>query len=355
MSYSTLVTTLNKFFVPALLCKSSVTTALLAWFLSVGQAVAQEPPATPPDDWSAVSINLEEIPYPYPVHFLHRNLYGQAVRIAYMNAEPTGSANGRTVVLLHGSSYYSWYWEHTMAALTEAGYRVVAVDRLGWGRSSKPVIPYSIALHAANVTAVLDHLDVDQVIIGGHSLGGRLASNFAHIYPDRVSHVVMVNPIVLGDSDRGRPWSAPSAGDAEPDLQALYESNLRLERNRIVNWRPEFLEHVRIRYGFALSGEFHRLNLVRSMNSTLMSPAVDTFWPDIQVPTLLIGGAQDGPNYPEVAQRAVDLLPNGSLIMLPDSGHNPHIETPDALHTEILQFLEQNWPSEEGRGDGGSL
>lgn len=315
--------------------------AMLACLLAGGTASAQEPPAAPPDDWGPVSINLEEIPYPYPVHFLHRNLYGQDVRIAYMDAEPTADANGQTVVLLHGSSYYSWYWEHTMEALTAAGYRVVAVDRLGWGRSSKPIIPYDIALHTSNVSAILDHLEIDEVIVAGHSLGGRMASNFAHIYPEKVSHVIMVNPIVLGDSDRGRPWREPSAGDAEPDLQAHYESNLRLERNRIVNWRPEFLEHVRIRYGFALSGEYHRLNMVRSMNN-LMSPPVDTFWPDIQVPTLLIGGEQDGPDYPGVARRAVDLLPNGSLVMLSDSGHNPHVETPDRLHAEILNFLEQH-------------
>src|SRR5690554_6500443 len=104
--------------------------ALLACLLGGGNALAQEPPAVPPDEWGPVSINLEEIPYPYPVHFVHRNLYGQDVRIAYMDAHPTVNANGQTVVLLHGSSYYSWYWEHTMEALTDAGYRVVAVDRL---------------------------------------------------------------------------------------------------------------------------------------------------------------------------------------------------------------------------------
>jgi hypothetical protein len=98
-------------------------------------AYSQSPPATPPSDWGPVSINLEEIAYPYPVQFLHRNLYGQDVRIAYMDAAPVGPANGKTVVLLHGSSYYGWYWEQTMRALTQSGYRAIAVDRLGWGKS----------------------------------------------------------------------------------------------------------------------------------------------------------------------------------------------------------------------------
>jgi pimeloyl-ACP methyl ester carboxylesterase len=306
---------------------------------SGAQTFAQSPPDRPPADWGPVSINLEDIPYPYPVHFLHRNLYGQDVRIAYMDAAPTGAANGRSVVLLHGSSYYSWYWEETMQALTAAGFRVIAIDRLGWGRSSKPIIPYDVNLHASNVIAILDHLGIEQVAMAGHSLGGRLASSYAHIYPERVSHVIMVNPIGLNQADRGRAWSAPSAGAAEPDLQAHYATNLRQEQNRIVNWRPEYMEHVRIRYGHALSGDFHRLNLVRSMNSQLTALPVDAFWPQINVPTLLVGGAEDGPNYREASRRAVDLLPNGTLTLFPDVGHNPHLEAPELLNEEMIRFL----------------
>ena len=319
--------------------KVAVLAATWLFIFSATTSLAQSPPANPPAEWGPVSINLEEIPYPYPVQFLHRTLHGQDVRIAYMDAAPTGPANGRTVVLLHGSSYYSWYWENTMKALTAAGFRVVAVDRLGWGRSSKPVIPYDVNLHGSNVMAILDHLGIEQVAIAGHSLGGRLGSSYAHIYPDRVTHLIMVNPIALNNSDRGRMWSAPSAGAPEPDLQAHYAANLRQEQNRIVNWKPEYMEHVRIRYGHALSGDFHRLNLVRSMNSHLTALPVDAYWPAINTPTLLVGGAEDGPDYPSTAQRAVDLLPNGSLVLFPNVGHNPHLESPDLLNAEILRFL----------------
>ena len=134
--------------------------AALCVYLLPGAVLAQTPPDSPPADWGPVSINLEEIPYPYPVHFLHRNLYGQDVRIAYMDAAPTAAANGRTVILLHCSSYYSWYWEDTMQALTAAGFRVIAIDRLGLGRSSKPIIPYDVNLHASNVIAILDKLGI---------------------------------------------------------------------------------------------------------------------------------------------------------------------------------------------------
>ena len=297
------------------------------------------PPATPPADWGPISINIESVPYPHPVHFLNRTLYGQDVRIAYMNVDPVGRPNGRTVVMLHGGSYYGWYWQDSIEALTAVGFQVITVDRLGWGRSSKPIIPYDTALHASNTRAVLEHLGIEQAAVVGHSMGGRLASNFAYIYPEVTTHLVMVNPISIGDSTQGRPWREASSGDTERDLQQIYEANLRTELRRVVEWQPEFLEHVRIRYGMALSSEYPRLNLVRSMNSGNFAEPVTSFWPKIQAPAMLIGGAEDGPNWPERSKAAADLLPNGEHYMIPGAGHNPHLETPEILNRELIRFL----------------
>ena len=305
-----------------------------------GSVMAQSsPPATPPADWGPVSINIESVPYPYPVHFLNRNLYGQDVRIAYMNVDPVGRPNGQTVVMLHGGSYYGWYWEDSIKALTNVGFRVITVDRLGWGRSSKPILPYSAALHASNTRAVLEHLGINQAAIVGHSMGGRLASHFAHIYPEVATHLIMVNPISIGESTQGRPWRQATSGDTEPDMQQIYERNLGTEVRRVVNWKPEFLEHVRIRYGMALSSEYPRLNLVRALNNGNFVEPISSFWPNIQTPTMLIGGAEDGPNWPERSQAAVDLLPNGENYLIPNVGHNPHLETPEILNRELIRFL----------------
>ena len=82
------------------------------------------PPSQPPANWGPISINLEDVPYPHPVRFMERTLYGQNVRIAYMDVAPVGPPNGRTVVLLHGGSYYGWYWEDTIEVLRNAGFRV---------------------------------------------------------------------------------------------------------------------------------------------------------------------------------------------------------------------------------------
>lgn len=305
-------------------------------------ALAQQPPAQPPADWGPVSINLENVDYPYPVHFLNRNIQGQDVRLAYMDVSPEAGANGHTVVLLHGSSYYGWYWQDTIAALVDEGYRVVTVDRLGWGRSSKPILSYSPNLHSANTRAILDHLGIEQVAIVGHSLGGRMASYFAYTYPETTTHLVMVNPIALTIREQGRRWSDAADLDPDPDLQQLYQRNLAQEQRRVVQWQPEYLEHVRIRYSYALSGDYPRLELVRSLNRGLTRESISGFWPQIQAPALLIGGAEDGPDYPDTSAAAVDLLPNGRLHMIPDVGHNPHLEATEVFNRELIRFLSRD-------------
>ena len=113
---------------------------VLVALLPSGTALAQselstqshQPPPEPPAEWGPISINMEEIQYPHPVEFVNFRVYGQDVRIAYMDVAPVGPANGRAVVFLHGGSYYGWYWKAQIEALTNEGYQVRGVGRL-WG------------------------------------------------------------------------------------------------------------------------------------------------------------------------------------------------------------------------------
>jgi len=308
------------------------------------------PPPQPPAEWGPISINLEEIEYPHPVSHMNLTVYGQDVRIAYMDVAPAGPPNGRVAMLLHGGSYYSWYWKDQIEALTDAGFRVVAKDRLGWGRSSKPVVPYSLSLHASNMAALLDHLGIAEAAVVGHSMGGQIATRFAFLYPDRTSHMVLVNPIGLTDNRAGRGFQPASLEvDAEPDLQAAYEADVRTDMNRYVVWKPEYLEHLRIRHGVRLSSEWPRLALVNQLGGNLRG--IDTVvndWPHIATKSMVLAGEEDGPNYPELARRAAEALQNGELVLFPGVGHNPHEEVPELVNAELIRFLS----SDPANGDG---
>ena len=304
-------------------------------------AQSHQPPPAPPEHWGPISINMEEIEYPHPVEFMNFQVFGQDVRIAYMDVSPSGPSNGRAVVLHHGGSYYGWYWEAQIDALAEAGYRVVVKDRLGWGKSSKPIIPYSMSLHAANTARLMEHLGLSEAAIVGHSIGGQMATRFAFLYPDMTTHLVTINQIGLTDNRAGRGYR-PFDGevDTDPDLQAAYEADVRTDTRRYVEWKPEFIEHLRIRHGQRLSGDWPRLAYVRRLGGNLrsMDTVVDD-WPHIETMTLILGGEIDGPDFPANARQAARILPNGEVFLIPGVGHNPHEEVPDIVNAELIRFL----------------
>src|SRR3954470_21873592 len=130
-----------------------------------------------------VSANLENVEYPFPVHYLDLNLQNQDLKMAYMDV-PAKKPNGDIVLLMHGKNFCSAYWKKTATDLSKAGYRVIMADQIGFGKSSKPQqLYYSFQLLAQNTRELLDSLEVKSVIVLGHSMGGMLATRFTLMYP----------------------------------------------------------------------------------------------------------------------------------------------------------------------------
>src|SRR5689334_6591289 len=154
------------------------------------------------------SIDYEDVAYPYPVQFLPLTLYGQDVRMAYMDVPPAGQPNGRTVVLFHGMNFGGFYFEGPIELLRKQGFRVVVPDQIGFGRSSKPIIPYNFHDMALNSRKLLDSLGIKKAIIVGHSMGGMLTARFAASYPDITERAVIYDPIGLSDVRWAEKWHA---------------------------------------------------------------------------------------------------------------------------------------------------
>ncbi len=299
-----------------------------------------EPPTEPPAHWGPVSANFEEIPYPFPVHFLPLNRFGQDMLMAYMDVPPAGPANGQTVFWQHGMNFYSEAYTPTIETLSEAGFRVIAVDRIGYGKSSKPVIPYNFNFVAANMKALLDELDIDQVAIVGHSMGGMVVSRFAMLYPETTTHVVLVNQIGLEDQRQSRPWNDPYAS---PVGNSSYRSILAGHRRYFPDeWPPAHLEFVRRQYGQTLSGEWPRLAMVRRLQGAMLyNDPVVYDWQHITSKALVLSGEEDGliEDFPRHARHVANELQNSAILLYPGIGHAPQIEIPDQFHADLMRFL----------------
>jgi pimeloyl-ACP methyl ester carboxylesterase len=320
--------------------------ALVLIALAASSAAAQEPPSAPPADWGPMSINLEDVPYPHPVAHFSFNLEGQDVRMAYMDVAPASQPQGtvsnlppKTVVLLHGMNFFGEAWTDTIAILRKEGYRVIVPDQIGYGRSSKPILHYSISTHAANTKRLIDHLGIKTTDIVTHSMGGMVASRFAASYPDAVANLAMINQIGLSDARSSRPWRDTS----EVYKNALardYADIVKGMRAYYVNWKPEYMKYVKIHYGWTRSGDWPRMAMVRALQQqAIYADPVVYDWPRIKARTLVIGGEKDGPNYPAQAKRVADTVPNGQLVIIPGIGHNPQFEAPDRLYPPLLRFL----------------
>jgi pimeloyl-ACP methyl ester carboxylesterase len=328
---------------------------ILVFTVGVAAAQAQPPASAPvpnPTDVKPGSINCEDCPYPYPSSYLPLTLYGQDVRIAYMDVAPSGTPNGHTVVLLHGNNFAGFYFGGPIDALRKEGFRVIVPDQIGYGRSSKPIIPYNFNDMARNTRAILQHLNISKAMVVGHSMGGMLAARVATQYPDMVERLVLYNPIGLTDPRFDRPWDSTDElykRALAPTYQTVRGALMRYVAHNPAAWTAEYEKYARIRYAWTLSADWPRLAMVQTLIGQVqyLDPVVYD-WPHIKAPTLVFGGAEDMlAGSPAVFQQRMkyiaDTIPNGKakLQLIPGLGHVPHMEAPEKTLPPLVAFLKE--------------
>ena len=331
----------------------------IAFCFAVAAALCFAAIAAPEARAEAMGIALEGFPYPYPVDFLPLTLEGEDLRLAYMDVPPAGPPTGRTVVLLHGRNFPSSYWAPTIKALAEAGYRVVAPDQIGFGKSSKPGFAYSFDAMARATIALLDSLHVDRFDLVGHSMGGMLAVRLARAYGSRIDHLVLYSPIGLEDYR----FSLPPLTDEELARRerALTADGYRkqLMTNYALSLPPAAIEpFVQLRDEIMESGEYPRWlkSFVASYQMIYTQPVVHEI-PLIDRPTLFIMGANDhnAPGRPfappelrdrmgqnaALAQSLAARMANARVVVFEGVGHLGHLEATQRFNETLLNFLGQ--------------
>ena len=186
---------------------------------------------------------LEGFDYPYAVHQYRFVSQRQALEMAYMDVAPTGKANGKVAVLLHGKNFCAATWATTIAALSTAGYRVIAPDQIGFCKSSKPSrYQFTLGQLAANTRALLADIGVGKSVVVGHSMGGMLAMRYALMYPDATTRLGLVDPIGLEDwRALGVPWRSVDAWYRK-ELETRFESIRKYQMDVYYagTWKPAF-------------------------------------------------------------------------------------------------------------------
>jgi pimeloyl-ACP methyl ester carboxylesterase len=317
-------------------------------------APAGTPPAGSYDE--PLGIGLEGWPYPAPLRFMPLAMAGQPLRMAFMDVPATGIANGRTVLLLHGKNFDSSYWSGPMGWLAQAGFRVVVPDQIGFNKSSKPDLDYSFEALAENTVALLDMLGLRQVVVLGHSTGGMLAVRLAAAYPDRVSQLVLEDPIGLVDY---RAFIPPQS--TETLVEAERRQTVESYRAFVARYFPilppaQYEPFVAWRLRVAAGSEFERFARAAALTYQMIYRGpVRGLYRTLPMRVQIFAGERDRsaplaqyataegrarmPSIPEAAKEVLKELPRGELVPVAGVGHVPHLEAPGLFRDAVLNFI----------------
>ena len=306
----------------------------------------------------AVDPEGTSYPYPYPVKLFELESQQQHLRMAYLDVAPQ-HANGRSVVLLHGKNFSAAAWASTIALLTQSGYRVIAPDQIGFGKSSKPAhYQYSFALLASHTRALLASLGLERTAVVGHSMGGMLASRYALLYPQHVETLVLVNPIGLEDYAAWVPYRSVDAWYAD-ELKQTPDTIREYQRKAYYagTWSDAYEQLAKLQMSMTLHPDYARVAWSSALlyDMIFTQPVVRDL-PRLKVPVGLIIGLRDktalGKNFvaPEVAnalgdytqlgKRTHDAIPGSRLIEIEGAGHIPQVEAFDRYSQALLQLLQ---------------
>jgi len=252
---------------------------------------------------------------------------------------------GQPVVLIHGYPLNGHSWERQERALFEAGYRVIAYDRRGWGQSSQPTIGHDYDTFAADLNALLEHLDLNDVVLVGFSMGtGEVTRYLSKYGSDRVSKAALLGaipPFLLKTDDN-------SEGVDKGVFDGIKEAILKDRYAYFKDFLNNF-NNVDVFGGTRISDQAwqNSFNVACIGSAHASYVCVDTWLTDfrddlskIDVPTLVIHGTADRIlPYSATAERLPGLIQDMKLVSVKDGPHNIAWTHPEVVNPALLAFL----------------
>lgn len=258
-----------------------------------------------------------------------------------------GPKDAQAIVFHHGWPLTADDWDNQMLFFLSAGYRVVAFDRRGQGRSTQTDIGHDMDTFASDTADLVAALDLKNAVHIGHSTGGGVVARYvATAEPGRVSKAVLIGAItpILGQTE-SNPAGVPlevfeGFRKALIDNRAQYYLDLPsgpfygfnrdgavVSQGLIQNWW---------RQGMA-GGAKAQLDTITAFSETDFTDDLKS----ISVPVLVMHGEDDQiVPIDETARRAVKLLPNGTLITYPGLPHGLFATHPDRVNADLLAFIQ---------------
>ncbi|MDA1075211.1 MAG: alpha/beta fold hydrolase [Proteobacteria bacterium] len=232
---------------------------------------------------------------------------------------------GPAILLSHGFSATSQMWRGQIKALSQS-YRLITWDMRGHGKSGSPADPglYSEGATVADMAALLDHLQVDQAVVGGLSLGGYMSLAFNLRHPERVQALLIIDTGPGYNSDKGRQaWNKTAVAMAK----GLERDGLNALTNRSAEMASA--QHSSAQ-GLALAAR----GMLTQANSAVIASLAG-----ISVPSLVLVGAEDEP-FLKATDYMAGKISGSTKVVIPNAGHASNIDQPDLFNSAVIDFLQ---------------
>lgn len=310
---------------------------------------------------SAPPLAFEDFPYvgasgtPWPTKSVtlpgaqQRHGLGHAPKLTYVELNEGGA---QTVVFLHGLGSYLKFWREQLEATAAKGYRVIAIDQLGFGKSEKPAgFAYTTESFAENVDELLGLLGVEQAVLVGHSMGGQTALATAIRYPQRVKALVLASPAGFEHfSAREQRWFKNVYGRSlikEADEEAIWGA---IRFHNFMNWKPEheWLVEERVRVAKTPGFDAYAYAQVRTVEGLAKNDFVRESLGKVKAPTVIIYGSADrlipnaylhGGFTKWTMEKGRDGIAGSELVELEGCGHTLQLDCAGKFNEALFAFL----------------
>jgi non-heme chloroperoxidase len=252
---------------------------------------------------------------------------------------------GQPVVLIHGYPLSGSAWDKQVPALLEAGYRVITYDRRGFGQSSQPPIGYDYDSFAADLSTLLELLDLREAVLVGHSMGtGEVTRYLGRYGSARVARGVLIAPIP--------PYLRQAGDNPEGVPQSLFDGFAQAARADTPAWMKGFLDNfynIDTLRGTLVSDQAFQAswNLAVTASAVAGVACIATWTtdfrddlPKIDVPILVIQGDADQVlPLDKTGQRLPGLIKDTQLIVVEGGPHAIPWTHADQVNAALLGFL----------------
>lgn len=253
---------------------------------------------------------------------------------------------GRPVLFVASWSLPSESWQYQMMYLLDRGYRVIAFDRRGHGRSSDPGRGYDFDTLAGDIAAVIETLDLDGVTLVGHSMGcNEIVRYLARHGTRRVAAAALLGTVT--------PY-LPKAEDNPDGIDPAFFAAFRDEQ--LVRDFPQWVADNMVPFVYEETPQGMKdwirqlcftasLQALRECNVSLTQTDFRQDLPRIDIPVMLIAGDADATCPLELtAKRSAALLPKPTLKVYEGAPHGMFITHMERVNGDLLEFLQQTGP-----------